>query len=187
MCIFICIFLTHFKRYSVSFKYLRLKPIAIEWGKKCEDKEGMVHPLWFWRSNNRTGLMRTLFHAPITLGSMALCYLCTPRKGPCCQGALSFTASPLSYLQGKLWKGTIPNPAGRPLQKYLSCFFSLLFWVSSTSWTFWVCSASSSAVKVSNFHSSYFSCNFPIIETVFVLFSYCPHTSSLFSRWFSIS
>ena len=33
MCIFICIFLTHFKRYSVSFKYLRLKPIAIEWGK----------------------------------------------------------------------------------------------------------------------------------------------------------
>lgn len=72
--------------------------------KQCQDKEGMVHPLWFWRSNNRTGLMRTLLHAPPTLESMALSFLCTPREGPCFQGALSFTVSPLSYLQGKLRK-----------------------------------------------------------------------------------
>ena len=149
LCAYLFVVFTHLKRYSLSFKYLRLKPIAIEWGK---NKTGS-------RQRGHGASSLDLFEGPTTeqglwglysiLGNMALYYLCTHRETPCCQGALSSTASPLSYLQGKLWKGTIPNPAGRALQKYLY-FFSLIFWIYATSRTFWVCSASSSALKFSN-------------------------------------
>lgn len=167
LCAYLFVFFTHLKRYSLSFKYLRLKPIAIEWGKnRVKTKRAWCILFDFEGPTTEQGLWGLYS----ILGNMALYYLCTHRETPCCQGALSSTASPLSYLQGKLRKGTIPNPAGRALQKYLY-FFSLIFWIYSTSRTFWVCSASSSALKFSNSLLFFFLVIFQLLRLFLFYFS----------------
>ena len=150
--------------------------------KQGQDKEGMVHPLWFWRSNNRTGLMRTLFHSRehgiiLSLHTQGNSLLPGCLVFHCLTSQLSARQAEERYYSKSCWKGSSKIPLLLQPHFLNILHFPDLLGVFCIQFSF----------EVFKFTPLFFSCDFPIIETVFVLFFYCPHTSSRFIRWFSIS